>query len=989
VFWEVRRVQMFDRLAKGIVKHHKKVVIVWLVLLVLSIYPIQFVRDVIVYEEAGFAPPDVESQRAQDIIDEQFPRSLANSSVIVVVEASDIASEDVKDFAIEVEQSVVGSPEIQYLYNFTSVYSVYQFAFVEAAKALEGQLHATEMGIDQTGFLFYSSPSVFAPMWDDSPVDDATYSASWTAYYDYVNDTYPGFDLPPLMQSYSMLFRTAWDNSFDNSTNMSYTERANEVLEYTTPTFFNFNPDFPSGTETQLLYYTTFHGLDISTWNNSMVIHFVMLQAMQGYSGATLTFLENLYQLGPTPTRQDIDQLALTEVESATIGSYWLQLPSGTQEFLVNTTTNTMLFSIDFSITPGFSDDDGNNIMERNVKLIREAIDDAKNALGVQYIKTYTTGDVALGADIERAAFEDVEKIDPITVALVFIIIGVFFLSFITPGVAVGGIGIAVVISQSIIIIIGMFVAKVHFSVLTLMLTAMLGAGTDYAIFLMARYREERLRGNSKEKSVEECVRWAGESITTSGLAVMISFGALGLGSFALVKTMGLTIMLGIGIALLVALTFIPSLLMLVGDRVFWPGYKKWEERRKKGNGAYTRYFRKSAQISVRHAKKITVMALVLTIPAIYGVFTIETSFDFLAAMPETEATLGIEAMGAGFGEGRLSPTLVIIEAPSPIRSSSNGNVSYDISYMGSVEALSSELSGMESVQQVNGPTRPQGVPIDYTDLNNATLQEQYAQYIEPTIGEDNQTILLSVILKKEAFTPESVESVGTMRSIVDDQQDSDVNLGNSKILVGGATAAIKDIKDVLDRDFQLMAVVVIIADFILLMFVLGSILVPLRLILTILLSISWTLAATFLVFQVWLQIPILWLMPWILFVIAMGLGMDYDIFLTTRIREEVAKGKSDKDAIVTAVEKTGGIITAAGLVMAGAFATMMLSSLGLLQEFGFALAFVILLDAMIVRIYLVPSVMILLEKWNWWAPGRLQRVRREEKKARRRNRRK
>jgi len=117
-----------------------------------------------------------------------------------------------------------------------------------------------------------------------------------------------------------------------------------------------------------------------------------------------------------------------------------------------------------------------------------------------------------------------------------------------------------------------------------------------------------------------------------------------------------------------------------------------------------------------------------------------------------------------------------------------------------------------------------------------------------------------------------------------------------------------------------------------------------------------------------------------ILFIILMGLGMDYDIFLVTRIREEVAKGKTDEEAIVTAVERTGGIITACGVIMAGAFASLMLSTMGLLQEFGFALSFAIIVDAMLVRIYLVPAIMVLLKKWNWWAPGRLQRVRREEK---------
>jgi RND superfamily putative drug exporter len=133
-------------------------------------------------------------------------------------------------------------------------------------------------------------------------------------------------------------------------------------------------------------------------------------------------------------------------------------------------------------------------------------------------------------------------------------------------------------------------------------------------------------------------------------------------------------------------------------------------------------------------------------------------------------------------------------------------------------------------------------------------------------------------------------------------------------------------------------------------------------------------------IFQHFMGIPMLWMMPMILFVMAMGLGMDYDIFLTTRIREEVVKGKSDEEAIVEAVTRTGPIITILGVVMATAFGTMMLSSLGLLQLFGFGLAVVVLIDATIVRIYIVPAIMMLAKKWNWWAPGRLQRVRREDK---------
>jgi RND superfamily putative drug exporter len=107
-----------------------------------------------------------------------------------------------------------------------------------------------------------------------------------------------------------------------------------------------------------------------------------------------------------------------------------------------------------------------------------------------------------------------------------------------------------------------------------------------------------------------------------------------------------------------------------------------------------------------------------------------------------------------------------------------------------------------------------------------------------------------------------------------------------------------------------------------------------------------------------------------------MGIGMDYNIFILTRIREEIHKGKSNRDAIIESLDWTGGIITALALIMGSAFAMMMVSGTMMLKEIGFALAFAILLDAMVVRTYVVPAMMTLLGKWGWWAPGPLQRER-------------
>jgi RND superfamily putative drug exporter len=145
-------------------------------------------------------------------------------------------------------------------------------------------------------------------------------------------------------------------------------------------------------------------------------------------------------------------------------------------------------------------------------------------------------------------------------------------------------------------------------------------------------------------------------------------------------------------------------------------------------------------------------------------------------------------------------------------------------------------------------------------------------------------------------------------------------------------------------------------------------------------LSITWAFAATVGIFSYGLDEPILWIIPLILFIMLMGIGMDYNVFILTRIREEKHKGKSDKDSIVEALDWTGGIITALAIIMGTAFSMMMISSTMMLKEIGFALAFAILLDAMVVRTYIVPAMMTVLGKWAWWAPGPLQREKAEEK---------
>jgi len=239
-------------------------------------------------------------------------------------------------------------------------------------------------------------------------------------------------------------------------------------------------------------------------------------------------------------------------------------------------------------------------------------------------------------------------------------------------------------------------------------------------------------------------------------------------------------------------------------------------------------------------------------------------------------------------------------------------------------------------------------------------------------IGKGNTSALVTIVFQSDPFSQEAMKSITTIRAMAASVDRTEPAI--TAAYVGGGTASMYDIASSTTDDFLKIIAVAILLIYIVLMFVLGSVLNPLRSILTILLSISWTIAITSLIFQWGMGMYLNFLVPLILVVICLGLGMDYDILLSTRIREEVHKGMSTNEAIEHSMLNTGGIITACGVVMASAFGSLLLTGNPMLMQFGMALMVAILIDATIVRTYLVPAIMSLMGKWNWWAPKRIQR---------------
>jgi len=1103
---------IFDGLANAVVKHYKKFLVGWIVILILAIPATINLSSVTTYEQTESTKATTDSQRASELLSAQFPSAQANSSFMIVITGDDLRTPAVRDYLLNLETNIRNDNKIEGVENITTIYSVYRSIFKASITQLGPLTYGMEKNVSMMAMMIYGVPSMHMQSYEGGAGAASTlyqgpalYVSEWKG----LNATYPNMtarnleaynrswaklsaviyqDVPgSILMGYQQAFYAQWNTTFDNKSTayMPNTTidkaRASACVMAVAPVYFNFTVpktqqqflmagammafDIYTWNVTQALngfaysstmatlsalpiqfgvpaqqmapiyyYYGAFAGVwndsfvpgkaaylppttaddvrataaitataptalgfpagatgmqalflrgvfqafNIHTWSSTQMVHaFVVGSLVAQFSTVmkvTPAFIETAYTLGPAPTPAQVDAKVQSIIMNGTYTNYTLTLPSNYLSSFVNSKNDTMIMLITDNIKSSGS---GKTKMQTALSELHSLTAKGRSAANV---KTYVSGGTVISLETETVAMRDMSIIEPFTAVVAVVLVAVFFVSVVAAFVPFMGIGMAILISEGVLFLVGTFVAKVNYMVTIILFTLLMGAGIDYSIFIMARYREERRGGHTKEEAVRTAVTWAGESITTSGIAVMIGFGSLMVMNSDMVRTMGVGLCLGIGITLLLALTFLPSFIMLLGDRVFWrPSGVKFEKEAREAKKAKKEkrvfYFTRAAEFSTKHPGTILLVFILISIPATYYYLNTEPSYDFLAGLPPTEGNKGIVVMGEGFGQGNIMPSQIAIEFKDDIYLK---NGSYNKAELDAVDHFMQGIRSVDNVKSVKASTYYQGQRIDTVQwelyglsMKNSTMRS--------SVGLNNRTVSITVVLEKEPYTTTSLSTVPKLRDEVKSLKASDPALGAATIYVGGSSAGMLDMKISMDNDMFNMRIVVVIGIFILLLLVLGSVLVPIEAIISIALSISWTMAMTMLVFQFVVGIPVLWLMPLILFVILMGLGMDYNIFIITRVREELSKGYTDEVAIRRTVERTGGIITICGMIMAGTFGTMMLSSMGMLQQFGFALFFSIILDAFIVRIYFMPAVLVLVKKYNWWAPGRLQRVKREE----------
>ena len=454
-----------------------------------------------------------------------------------------------------------------------------------------------------------------------------------------------------------------------------------------------------------------------------------------------------------------------------------------------------------------------------------------------------------------------------------------------------------------------------------------LGAATDYALLLIARYREELHHHESRYEAMKVSLRGVFEPILASGSTVIAGLLVLLLSDLSGNRGLGPVGAIGVAVSMITVLTFLPALLVVFGRWIFWPKIPKFDDVDEQLSGTWA----KIGNAVERNPKRIWISTALLLV--IFAGFSFTLKADGLANTESftkrTDSVIGLEKLGEHFPSGEGSPVEIVVK-------------------QNDVDRATTALLTVDNVAFVEPVVAGQKIPGAPT----------------PPIKVVDGQVLLNATLK---VAPDSVEARNTIPLIRDA-----VHAIDKDILVGGGTAVQFDTDVASRHDNRVIIPVVLIIIGIILGLLLRSILAAALLLLTVVLSFMATLGVCQLVFEnVFGFKGADASFPLFTFIFLVALGIDYNIFLMTRVREESLKIGTRK-GVIKGLTVTGGVITSAGIVLAATFAVLGVLPLVFLAQLGFAVAFGVLLDTIIVRSLLVPALVHVIGPKIWW-PSKLQ----------------
>jgi putative drug exporter of the RND superfamily len=540
---------------------------------------------------------------------------------------------------------------------------------------------------------------------------------------------------------------------------------------------------------------------------------------------------------------------------------------------------------------------------------------------------------------------EDLVRAESIAIPITLVLLLFVFGSVVSATLPLAIGGIAIIGSFFILKVLTGF-TDVSVFALNLVTMLGLGLGIDYSLFVVSRFREELKNGATPHDGVLRTVQTAGRTVAFSALTVALSLSALIVFPFSFLRSFAYAGVAVVLIAAVAATVFLPALLAVLGHRVDKLSIRRHKERAE-GDGLWHRIAHLVMRRPLPIATAVIVVLLVLGAPFL-GVDWGRT--DQRVLPPEARARQVLDEIGANFTVNNAESLSIVAE-----------NV--DEAGDSDISAYAAEISSIDNVASVESLT---GVFVGGSQV--APENPGSVRFSDP------EGTWLSVLPAGDA-TPDEREE------IVRDVRSADAPFG---VQVGGPSAIDIDGRDSLFARVPLAAGLIAITTFILLFMMFGSVVVPAKAIVLNLLSLTATFGAVVWVFQegnfsglldftatgsIDVTTPIL------MFCIAFGLSMDYEVFLLSRIKEEYDRSGNNTESVALGLERTGRIVTAAAVLLSVVFVAFATSSVTFIKMFGIGLTIAVLVDATLVRATLVPAFMRLAGTANWWAPRWMRRI--------------
>ncbi|MEU7915883.1 MMPL family transporter [Microbispora bryophytorum] len=557
--------------------------------------------------------------------------------------------------------------------------------------------------------------------------------------------------------------------------------------------------------------------------------------------------------------------------------------------------------------------DDSTPDIEQAVAAIREVVPPATG--DESGLRAFVTGRAGFEADRQAALGGINGTLLAVTVAVLLLLLLVTYRSPLVALVPLAVVALAYLVTSGLAYgLVAAGLTDISGQTTSILVVLMFGAGTDYCLLIVARFRDELRRTRDVEEAMVAAAQRTAPAILSAGAIVVGTMMVLALADFNATREMGPILALGVAIMVCAGLTLLPAVLTALGRRAFWPAVPHLEPE---SPPAVTFWGRVAGLVHARPGVIAAAVTAVLAAGALAGMGG-RPALDFSESFREApDSVRGQQVIRDHFIPGRAAPLRIVV------------------------------------ADEVGGK-----VQSALTEGTHTPVADMHA--VARSAGTDG-LLIFDADLRMDPFSEQSTDAVPVLREVAERAA------GGQTVLIGGTVAENYDARQALGRDTRLIVPVSLALILVVLAVLLRAVVMPLYVIATVILSFGFALGVSSLIFTHLLGQPASDPnLPIYAFIFLVALGVDYNVFLLSRITER-RRQHGTRRAVTEALERTGGVITSAGLVLAATFATLMVLPMEALFQIGFVVTLGLLADTFLVRALLVPALAMMLGERNWW----------------------